>query len=111
MDTAKAPLIHAHFPELEVPEDESVVHMERPVATGLRAADLASMVDTAFNGEAVSQVLENQRTYDVDTTLATGASPWNRNSTMTSPRRSASSIERSLKKRGGTNFCAAPMGL
>jgi hypothetical protein len=25
-----APLLHAHFPELEVPEDESVVHMERP---------------------------------------------------------------------------------
>lgn len=32
---------------------------------GLRAADLAEAVDTAFNGEAVSQVLENQRTYDV----------------------------------------------
>ena len=26
----EAPLLHAHFPELEVPEDESVVHMERP---------------------------------------------------------------------------------
>jgi hypothetical protein len=24
----EAPLLHAHFPELETPEDESVVHME-----------------------------------------------------------------------------------
>jgi hypothetical protein len=25
-----APLVHAHFPELETPEDDSVVHMEPP---------------------------------------------------------------------------------
>ena len=29
-DTGEAPLLHAHFPELEIAEDESVVHMERP---------------------------------------------------------------------------------
>ena len=29
-DAGEAPLLHAHFPELEVSEDESVVHMERP---------------------------------------------------------------------------------
>jgi Cu/Ag efflux pump CusA len=31
----------------------------------LTAAELAETVDTAFNGEAVSQVLDNQRTYDI----------------------------------------------
>lgn len=34
-------------------------------ALGLRADALAEVVDVAFNGEAVSQVLEAQRTYDV----------------------------------------------
>jgi hypothetical protein len=28
--TGEAPVLHAHFPELEAPEDESVVHMEQP---------------------------------------------------------------------------------
>jgi Cu/Ag efflux pump CusA len=32
---------------------------------GLRAEDLAEAVDTAFNGHVASQVLEEQRTYDV----------------------------------------------
>ena len=32
---------------------------------GLRAEQLAETVDVAFNGEAVSQVLEDQRTYDL----------------------------------------------
>ena len=35
------------------------------ILIGLRAQDLAESVDTAFNGEAVSQVLENQRTFDL----------------------------------------------
>jgi Cu/Ag efflux pump CusA len=43
------------------------INLDRPAAAavGLHASDLAETVDTAFNGEAVSQVLENQRTYDV----------------------------------------------
>ncbi|MBA3515515.1 MAG: efflux RND transporter permease subunit, partial [Pyrinomonadaceae bacterium] len=34
-------------------------------AVGLRAEDLAETVDTAFNGHVASQVLEEQKTYDV----------------------------------------------
>ncbi len=34
-------------------------------AVGLRANDLAETVDTAFNGHVASQVLEEQKTYDV----------------------------------------------
>jgi Cu/Ag efflux pump CusA len=43
------------------------ININRPAAAalGLRAEDLAETVDTAFNGEAVSQVLDSQRTYDV----------------------------------------------
>ena len=29
-DDGEAPLVHAHFPELETAEDEAVVHMEAP---------------------------------------------------------------------------------
>jgi CzcA family heavy metal efflux pump len=52
-------------PQVGVPQVQ--VNIDRPAAAavGLRAADLAEAVDTAFNGEAVSQILENQRTYDV----------------------------------------------
>src|SRR5437899_2806551 len=52
-------------PQVGVPQLQ--INLDRPAAAavGLRAADLAETVDTAFNGEAVSQVLENQRTYDV----------------------------------------------
>src|ERR671917_1496668 len=43
------------------------VNMNRQAAAvlGLRAEDLAETVDTAFNGHVASQVLEEQRTYDV----------------------------------------------
>jgi Cu/Ag efflux pump CusA len=41
------------------------LNRRQAAAVGLRANDLAEAVDTAFNGEAVSQVLENQRTFDV----------------------------------------------
>jgi CzcA family heavy metal efflux pump len=52
-------------PQTGVPQVQ--INIDRPAAAavGIRAADLAETVDTAFNGEAVSQVLENQRTYDV----------------------------------------------
>jgi CzcA family heavy metal efflux pump len=52
-------------PQVGVPQIQ--INLNRPAAAafGLRAADLAQSVDTAFNGEIVSQVLEDQRTYDV----------------------------------------------
>jgi CzcA family heavy metal efflux pump len=52
-------------PQVGVPQVQ--INLNRPAAAafGLRAADLAQSVDTAFNGEIVSQVLEDQRTYDV----------------------------------------------
>jgi CzcA family heavy metal efflux pump len=52
-------------PQVGVPQVQINLDRAAAAAVGLRAADLAEMVDTAFNGEAVSQVLENQRTYDV----------------------------------------------
>ena len=52
-------------PQTGVPQVQ--INMDRPraAAVGLRADQLAETVDVAFNGEAVSQVLEDQRTYDV----------------------------------------------
>ena len=52
-------------PQVGVPQLQININRQPRRAVGLRAADLAETVDTAFNGEAVSQVLENQRTYDV----------------------------------------------
>ena len=52
-------------PQVGVPQVQINLNRPAAAAVGLRAADLAETVDTAFNGEAVSQVLENQRTYDV----------------------------------------------
>src|SRR5262249_22552382 len=52
-------------PQVGVPQVQVNIDRAAAAAVGLRAADLADAVDTAFNGEAVSQVLENQRTYDV----------------------------------------------
>jgi Cu/Ag efflux pump CusA len=52
-------------PQVGVPQLQINLDRSAAAAVGLRAADLAETVDTAFNGEAVSQVLENQRTYDV----------------------------------------------
>src|SRR5439155_26234542 len=40
-DAGEAPVVHAHFPELETAEDESVVHMERPHShAGARSIDV-----------------------------------------------------------------------
>ena len=52
-------------PQVGVPQLQ--INMDRlsAAALGLRAEDLTETVDLAFNGEAVSQVLENQRTYDI----------------------------------------------
>jgi len=52
-------------PQVGVPQVQINLDRSRAAAVGLRAGDLAEAVDTAFNGEAVSQVLEDQRTYDV----------------------------------------------
>lgn len=52
-------------PQVGVPQVQINLNRPAAAAVGLRSADLAETVDTAFNGEAVSQVLENQRTYDL----------------------------------------------
>ena len=52
-------------PQVGVPQMQINLNRRAAAAVGLRAEDLARTVETAFNGEAVSQVLEEQRTYDV----------------------------------------------
>jgi CzcA family heavy metal efflux pump len=52
-------------PQTGVPQVQINLDRRAAGAFGLRAEDLAETVDVAFNGEAVSQVLEDQRTYDV----------------------------------------------
>jgi len=52
-------------PQTGVPQVQINLDRRAAGALGLRAEDLAETVDVAFNGEAVSQVLEDQRTYDV----------------------------------------------
>src|SRR5437667_2429201 len=52
-------------PQVGVPQLQINLDRTAASAVGLRAGDLADAVDTAFNGEAVSQILENQRTYEV----------------------------------------------
>ncbi len=52
-------------PQVGVPQLQINMNRKQAAAVGLRAENLAETVDTAFNGEAVSQVLENQRTFDL----------------------------------------------
>src|SRR5262245_57702310 len=52
-------------PQTGVPQVQVNLNRQAAGALGVRAADLAETVDAAFNGEAVSQVLENQRTFDL----------------------------------------------
>ena len=52
-------------PQVGVPQLQVNLDRKQAAAVGLRAENLAETVDTAFNGEAVSQVLENQRTFDL----------------------------------------------
>jgi CzcA family heavy metal efflux pump len=52
-------------PQVGVPQVQINMNRQAAAAVGLRAEDLAETVDTAFNGHSPSQVLEEQRTYDV----------------------------------------------
>ncbi|MBI3941145.1 MAG: efflux RND transporter permease subunit [Acidobacteria bacterium] len=52
-------------PQVGVPQLQINMNRTAAAAVGLTARDVAETVDLAFNGEAVSQVLENQRTYDI----------------------------------------------
>ncbi len=60
-------------PQTGVPQVQLNLSREAAAAVGLRARDLAETVDIAFNGQAVSQVLEDQRTYDVVVRFDEGA--------------------------------------
>src|SRR5215203_3663087 len=52
-------------PQVGVPQVKINLNRTQAAAVGLKAEDLAETVDTAFNGHTASQVLEDQRTYDV----------------------------------------------
>jgi Cu/Ag efflux pump CusA len=52
-------------PQAGVPQVQINLNRQAAAALGVRAQNLAETVDAAFNGEAVSQVLENQRTFDL----------------------------------------------
>lgn len=52
-------------PQVGVPQVQINMNRQAAAALGLRAEDLAETVDTAFNGHSPSQVLEEQRTYDI----------------------------------------------
>jgi CzcA family heavy metal efflux pump len=52
-------------PQVGVPQVQINLKRQEAAAVGLRAADLAETVDTAFNGHVASQVLEDQKTFDV----------------------------------------------
>ncbi len=52
-------------PQVGVPQVQVNMNRTAAAAVGLRAGDLAETVDTAFNGHVASQVLEEQKTYDV----------------------------------------------
>lgn len=52
-------------PQVGVPQVQVNMDRKAAAAVGLTAEQLAETVDTAFNGNAASQVLEEQRTYDV----------------------------------------------
>src|SRR5215470_16573519 len=52
-------------PQTGVPQVQVNLNRQTAGALGIRAQDVAKTVEAAFNGEAVSQVLENQRTFDL----------------------------------------------
>lgn len=52
-------------PQVGVPQVQINLNRPAAAAVGVSAEDLAQAVEVAFNGEVVSQVLEDQRTYDV----------------------------------------------
>jgi CzcA family heavy metal efflux pump len=71
-------------PQVGVPQVQINLDRRAAAAVGLRAEDLAETVETAFEGHVVSQVLEEQRSYDVIVRLEDGA------------RRSVETISRTL---------------
>jgi CzcA family heavy metal efflux pump len=52
-------------PQVGVPQVQINMNRQAAAAVGLRAEDLAETVEIAFTGHVVSQVLEEQRTFDV----------------------------------------------
>jgi len=52
-------------PQVGVPQVQININRPAAAAVGLSSADLAEAAEIAFNGEVVSQALEDQRTYDV----------------------------------------------
>jgi Cu/Ag efflux pump CusA len=52
-------------PQVGVPQVQLNLNRPAAAAVGLTAEDLAQTIEIAFNGEVVSQVLGEQRTYDV----------------------------------------------
>lgn len=52
-------------PQVGVPQLQINLNRQAASAVGLRAENIAEDVETAFSGQVVSQVLEEQRTYDV----------------------------------------------
>jgi len=52
-------------PQVGVPQVQININRQAAAAVGLSSADLAEAAEVAFNGEVVSQALEDQRTYDV----------------------------------------------
>jgi Cu/Ag efflux pump CusA len=60
-------------PQVGVPQIQVRIDRQNAGAVGLTAADLAHTVETAFNGEVVGRVLEQQRSYDIVVRLADSA--------------------------------------
>jgi Cu/Ag efflux pump CusA len=52
-------------PQVGVPQVQVNLNREAAAAVGLRAEDLAETVEIAFSGHVVSQVLQEQRSYDI----------------------------------------------
>ncbi len=52
-------------PQIGVPQVQVNINRRAAAAVGLRSEDLAETVEMAFSGEVVSQVLEEQKTYNV----------------------------------------------
>jgi CzcA family heavy metal efflux pump len=52
-------------PQVGVPQVQVVFRRPAAAAVGLTAADVAELVEVAFNGHVAGQILDEQRTYDV----------------------------------------------
>jgi len=59
-DAGETALIHAHFPELETAEDESVVHMEAPHSHGHAAAQsIDFLITIAAHSVQLNAIVES----------------------------------------------------